>query len=174
MSVFIRMHSEHKNKDEWLHMSNAGMDIFLTTLALSGSKLAETQKQKEIILWIAEHDDVIRGRGFNDFDISDFPWNYDDFEEELKFLLKVIDGVKQKIGWETLNYDPNEEILYSNLVTFSKLLTGFNKKYITTEAYLDWKKEKENPKYSIPVGFPKCAKHSILLHYGGCIACNNE
>ncbi len=167
------MHSKHNNPDEWLIMSNGGTAVFLTVLVLSGSRLAQEKKEKELIIWISDHDDTVRGRGCNSFDIEEIPWDFNDFEGEKSFILKVIDGAREKLGWETLDYEPNEAFVYSYLDIFERLIMNFDPVYIDKEAYHCWKEEGREPMYAIPEGFPKCSKHCTYLYFNECIVCND-
>jgi hypothetical protein len=167
------MHSEHNNTDEWLSMSNGGTAVFLSALVLSGSRLAIEEKEKELIIWISEHDDTVRGRGCNEFDICDIPWDFENFEKERSFIIKVIEGAKEKLGWETLDYKPNESFIFSYLDTFMSLIMNFNPIYIDKEAYHSWKEESNDPRFTIPDGFAKCQKHGTFLYWNGCIVCND-
>ncbi|AEV69934.1 hypothetical protein [Acetivibrio clariflavus] len=173
MSTSFRMHSKHNNPDEWLCMSNGGTAVFLSVLVLSGSRLAQEKKEKELIIWISEHDDTVRGRGCNGFDIEDIPWDFNNFERERSFILKVIEGAREKLGWETLHYEPNEAFVFSYLDTFKNLIINFDPVYIDKEAYRCWKEEGNDPRFAIPEGFTKCPKHGTLLYFNGCIACND-
>ncbi|UJF33831.1 hypothetical protein [Paenibacillus hexagrammi] len=115
----------NRSKNIDLKMSNGGFTVFLTVLGLSGSILATTTKEKELILWLLEHDIEVRGLGCGGFDIEDIPWEYANYENEKYFLIKVIEGAKSKLGWDTLDYTPNEEIIFSNLDKFIELVSNY-------------------------------------------------
>jgi len=174
MSNTYRLHPEHENINEWLSISNTGTTVLLTVLGLSGSRIAQSSKEKELIIWLVEHDQIVRGFGNVGFDISDIPWSYTNFEYEKEFFIKVIDGAKQKLGWETLDYKPNVEIIFPFLDTLRKMINVFEYYYINKEAYSSWLKESEDQRFSIPKDFPVCEKHGILLYWHGCIGCNNK
>lgn len=163
MSNIIRLHSNHRNNNEWLHMSNGGTAAFLSILALSGSRLAKEEKEKELILWFVEQDDTVKGRGCNGFDICEMPWEYENFERERKFILKVIEAAKEKYGWESLNYEPNEEFMFTYLDTFKRLINDFEKQYIDKNRYTNWLKERETPQFCLPEGFPYCDERDKKL-----------
>lgn len=63
-------------------MSNGGLTVFLTVLGLSGTLSANTKKEKELILWLMEHDIEVRGLGNGGFDVEDIPWDVINFEIE--------------------------------------------------------------------------------------------
>jgi hypothetical protein len=170
---FIGMHS--KEGASGFKMSNGSMNVLLTLLGLSGSELAVTQKEKEIILWLVEHDQEVRGLGNSGFDIDEMPWELETYEMEKEFLIRVICGAKKKIGWDKLDYAPNMEIMDSLLDGFYDLINNFSSENINTHAYSEWLNEAAaNPVFINPHGFPKCKKHGILLYWHGCIACNDK
>jgi hypothetical protein len=154
-------------------VSNGGTSVFLTVLGLSGSHFAKTDKEKDIILWLLDHDLEVRGFGNSGFDVCDMPWNYDTFEEEKAFLIKVIDGAKQKINWNTLYYEPNESRVFLYLDSFKNLITKLQRNQINRQSYKDWLELNSKPLFKNPPGYPKCKKHEILLYFNGCIACND-
>ena len=95
-----------------LQMSNGLTDVFLNVLILSGSALAKTVSEKRLIVWLAEKDQSRVGAGTVDFDLWEMPWDLNTFEEDRAFLLRVALGAKERLGWEKLNYRPNEDILF--------------------------------------------------------------
>lgn len=48
---------------------------------LSGSELAKTNREKEFIIWLAQRDQNVVGRGTVGFDLDEMPWIEDDFPE---------------------------------------------------------------------------------------------
>lgn len=165
MSNIITLHRDHQNIDEWLCMSNGTTSVFISLLALSGSRLAQSDLEKELIIWLAE-----RVVGFM---ISDIPWTKQGFQSEREFLLKVTEQAKLKPGWDVLNYEPNEAIIIPVLDKFAALLSNFSEEYLDEAACVKWNDMRNDPKYGIPVGFPKCPKHGVLLHWNGCAVCND-
>lgn len=125
MSNHFRLHSNHSNTDEWLSISNGGTTVFLTVLGLSGSRIAITDKEKELLIWIIEHDQTVYGLGNAGFDIAEMPWDCMNYEDERRFIIKVINSAKQKIGWETLAYQPSEDRIFSYLDSFQRLISCF-------------------------------------------------
>ncbi|MDP4178378.1 MAG: hypothetical protein Q8900_08590 [Bacillota bacterium] len=153
MGVIINLHPKHKNTDEWLCMSNIRMDIFLSVIVLSGSRLAVKKREKELIQWFCERDDTIRGRGCNGFSICDIPWKEEDFEYERKFLLKVVDGAKEKLGWDVLDYEvneSNEDVIFQILEKFKILLINFSKEFIIKDGYSEWLKDNNILEFRVP------------------------
>ena len=57
------------NKDS-MSMSNGCTDVFLTTIGLSGSRLAVTDGEKRLILWLLERDQWVWGRGIVGFNLE--------------------------------------------------------------------------------------------------------
>ncbi|TVY07501.1 hypothetical protein FPZ49_23750 [Paenibacillus cremeus] len=59
------------------------------------------------------------------FDIEEIPWEYSKFKVERDFLFKVVEGTKSKLGWDTLDYTPNEERIVFYLDNFKELILRF-------------------------------------------------
>lgn len=101
------------------------------------------------------------------------PWAKENFEHQKKFMLDVIRGAREKLGWETLDYTPNEEIIFSFTDTFSDMIKKLIKEDIDQEAIEEWEKacEDNEPMYN---GYPVCKEHNMLLTIFGCHACNDR
>ncbi|URZ07497.1 hypothetical protein [Clostridium felsineum] len=173
MANHFNMYSTKMEGDKSLGMSNGTSAVFFTVLGLSGSRLAKSKKEKEIIIWLLEKDQEYVGRGTIGFDICDMPWRIDTFLEEKNFILNVIGKVKEKIGWETLNYNPNEDFVLPYIDIFYNMIDEFNPKYIDENNYKEWLEVSEEAE-PLNQGFPVCEKHKMLLTCFGCYACNDE
>lgn len=101
-----------------ISMSNGLTSVFISSLGLSGTHLAKTDDEKQIIIWLLEKDQSAVGIGSVGFDVCDMPWNNANFDNIKCFLLNVIEGAKKKIGWEFLDYKPSEELLFPCLDQF--------------------------------------------------------
>ena len=153
-------------------ISNGLTDVFINVLVLSGSRLAETVDEKRLIVWLAEKDQSKVGMGTVGFDIGEMPWNADSFGESKTFLLNVIHGAENRLGWETLDYSPNEEMIFPVLKKFAELISVFSVEDIVRGCLEEWlgAAEEHDP---VRCGFPKCEKHGALLSCFGCQICNN-
>ena len=156
-----------------IHMSNGATSAFITIIGLSGSRLAKTENEKRLIVWIMEKDQSKVGIGTIGISMSEMPWTKYDLKNEKLFLLNVVNAAKQKFGWDTLNYDPNEEIIFSVLDDFRNMIMQFESQYIDEEAINEWlnASDKTEPMFN---DFPLCKKHKILLSCFGCHACNDK
>lgn len=110
------------------------------------------------------------GLGLVGFDIVDMPWAKESFEEDKKFMLDVIDGVKNKLGWETLDYEPNEEVIFGYMDTFRKLIDRMTVDDIDENYLKDWLATTD-PDDPVNCGFPKCEKHDAYISVAGCQVC---
>lgn len=155
-----------------LSMSNGLTNVFINVLVLSGSRLAKTVDEKRLIVWLAEKDQSKVGMGTVGFDIEEMPLNYDNFNKNKTFILEVIQAAKNKLGWETLEYHPNEKMLFPALEKFSKMISHLEAKYILPNALGEWltAADSDDP---VVCGFPKCEKHGVYLSCFGCQVCNN-
>ena len=125
-----------------LQMSNGLTDVFVNVLVLSGLALAKTVSEKRLIVWL----------------------------EDRAFLLRVVSGAKERLGWEKLDYRPNEDVLFLCLDHFSELISGLAQ--IQPGALEEWLAESD-PSDPVMSGFPRCSRHQTLLSIFGCHICNN-
>lgn len=155
-----------------IHMSNGLTDVFLNVLLLSGSKMAEREEEKRLIVWLAERDQSRVGIGTVGFDLCDMPWDTRTFEADRAFLRKAVSGAKDRLGWESLDYAPQEELLFPCLDRFDRFLEQMDAAQIGPSALREWLAE-SSPSDPVFCGFPKCPKHHTLLTVFGCQICNN-
>ena len=153
-----------------LKMSNSGTSVFINVLCLSGGRFAETEIQKRFMVFLAEKNQHICGLGTVDFDIVEMPWDKASFDDDKAFMLRIIEGAKQKIGWETLRYQPNEEFVNEYLETFKKLIERMTVDDIIELYLTEWLSEADenNP---VKCGFPKCKIHDAYISVYGCQVC---
>ena len=153
-------------------MSNGGTSMFINILCLSGGRLAETDSQKRFMVFLAEKNQNAIGLGTVGFDIVDMPWDKDSFDEDKAFMHRVIDGAKQKLGWETLGYEPNEEFTFQFLDTFRKLIERMTADEIIDASLTEWLSEADE--YDpVRCGFPKCKIHDTYISIHGCQVCTD-
>ncbi len=155
-----------------ISISNGLTAVFIDVLILAGSRLAETDDEKRLIVWLAEKDQSKVGMGTVGFDIREMPWNIERFEESRRFMLKTVELACNKTDWDNLDYIPNEELLFPMLNKFSYMLSKLTAKDVDQNALAGWMADAD---LDDPVknGFPQCEKHSALLSCFGCHLCNN-
>lgn len=171
MANMIKIDSR-KEHSKYLQMSNGLTDVLIQVLVLSGSKLARTVEEKRLIVWLAEKDQSKVGRGTVGFAISDLPWNRATFEADRAFLGTVVLGAKNRIGWEKLDYTPNEDLLFPCLDTFAELVLQMDRGDIRDSELEEWIAGAADID-PVVCGFPLCPKHHTLLTVFGCHICNN-
>lgn len=157
--------------DDSMKMSNGGTDVFINILALSGSELAAADSEKRMIVYLSEKDQII-GQGVVGFYITDMPWDKDIFFQDKEFIIKVIHGARNRLGWERLEYEPKEEIISRYLDNFERLINRMTVEDIRENALKEWLAEADanDPVYN---GFPRCKKHNTFLTCLGCQICNS-
>lgn len=72
--------------------SNGCTDVLLTVIGLSGSKSAQANDEKNMIIWLMEKDQSAVGMGTVGFDISEMPWKKACFENQKHFMNEEIMG----------------------------------------------------------------------------------
>lgn len=85
MANTISLPKEINDVVELIGMSNGLTSVFIEVLAISGSILAKTNREKEMIIWLAQRDQSAVGIGTVGFDIDEMPWTIDSFQNE-KYL----------------------------------------------------------------------------------------
>ncbi len=148
-----------------LQMGNGLTSVFVSVLSLAASTLAETDHQRELAIWIASRDQAVYGLGLVGFDIAELPWSKSNFAEDRAFLLKVIEAAKAKVGWEHLEYSPNEAMLFNCLDHFAEMISTFSIEHALVKEGRIW------PFGGKPESFRLCTKHHVYLlssHYEMC------
>ncbi|RUT44533.1 hypothetical protein EJP82_18145 [Paenibacillus anaericanus] len=175
MGNSISMPENLRHLVDSIKMSNGLTSVFIEVLTISGSILAKADREKEIIIWLAQQDQSVVGIGTVGFDIDDIPWTTENFEREKDFMLRAISNAIGGLGWERLSYEPRKDWVIGCLEQFKLMIDIFDKSNININSYIEWSEIEEgdnNP--TIPFGYPKCQKHSIYLSCHGCILCNDE
>lgn len=159
-------------EQDCIHMSNGLTDVFFNVLVLSGSALARSDSEKRLVVWLAEHDQSRVGLGTVSFDLPEMPWETDTFERDKAFLRRTVAAARNRLGWEKLDYHPNEELLFPCLDRFVELVSGMDAGKIQPEHLRAWLAE-SSAADPVKRGFPLCPKHQTLLSVFGCHICNN-
>ncbi|MBQ3161873.1 MAG: hypothetical protein IJC04_07085 [Oscillospiraceae bacterium] len=173
MSNFIFFDNKNHNQDEkFISMSNGLTDVFINVLVLAGSKLAEAEEEKQLIVWLAENDQRMVGNSV-DFDIVDMPWHKERFDKDKQFIINVIEAAKNKTDWDKLDYEPNEEWLFEALNDYKILIKRMTEDDVISEKLTEWISYKQDDE-PVKCGFPRCNKHNTFLSRFGCQLCNNK
>lgn len=148
------------------------MSALMTVIGLSGSKLAQNDFEKTFIIWLMEKDQSCIGLGMAGFDITEMPWKKEYFNEQKEFIIKVLEGIMDKVGWDTLDYEPNMEIISDKVHQLKEMFGKMQPEDINMIAVNEWLNDTSDTE-PIKTGCPKCKKHNIYLSLFGCIACND-
>ncbi|MFD1989368.1 hypothetical protein ACFSGI_05315 [Paenibacillus nicotianae] len=175
MSNSISLPQALNDSIESIGMSNGLTSVFIEVLSISGSILAQTNREKEMIIWLAQRDQSVVGIGTVSFDIDEMPWTIEHFLIEKKFILEVILKAIDGLGWEKLSYEPQQEFIISCLQQFYSMIEVFNQEHVDIKNYLEWTEiEEGDDRPTIPIGYPKCENHDIYLTCHACVLCNSE
>ena len=158
--------------EEKITVSDAGTDALIAALLLAGSALAVSDTQKQLIVWLAEHDRRL-GAGFLGFCIADMPWSPDTFPQDRAFMVRVVDAASEERGWETLASRPDSVQLRPILGWFRKRFVRFQPEDIAPLSRADWFDDMEDDD-PVKNRFPRCPRHGTLLTYLGCQVCHMQ
>ena len=156
---------------EKISISDRGTDALMNILLLAASEIAETESQKRMTVWLAEHDRK-RGRGTMGFCIAEMPWAAESFAADKRFLVAVTDAASQQTGWEKLDYRPNSDALMPMLRWFRKAFFRLQPADVNPHALEGWLADME-PDDPVLNGYPRCPRHGIYLSWCGCQICNS-
>jgi hypothetical protein len=137
--------------DAWIQLSNTSFDVLLSVLLLAGSDLAETEWHVQLMVWLAEHDQALRGGGTVGFDLAEIPWDPEDFPAQRDFLLRTADLAATGHRWEVLGYDA--PLVGRFLDRFRALVAGMESVAAPEHA--------------------KCPVHDVYVHDDGCLLCHS-
>lgn len=154
-----------------ISMSNGTTSVVISILVLAGSRLAISERQKELIVWLAYQDQSVRGIGTVGFYMNEIPWSKDCFEEEQQFLSSVIKGAISGLGWHTLDYQPNKSTIIPLLEKLDDMLKRFEITYVDEQNDAEWR---DIFRESFPAGYPICMCHYALMSEWGCVVCHDS
>ena len=100
------------------------------------------------------------------------PWDKDSFDEDKAFILGVIEGARQKLGWETLGYEPDEIFAAECLDKFQRLVERMTVRDIIKGSLSEWLSgaDENDP---VRCGYPKCRIHDAYISIHGCQVCTD-
>ena len=161
---------KNSSTEDSIKASNGLTDVLIDVLLLSGSALAESDDEKEFVVWLAERDQNVRGIGNVDFSIDEMPWTKSNFQSEKCFMIQIIESAEKRLEWDKLGYTPNEELIIYFLDRFKRLVMLMTEDKIREDERDRWFKgaEAEDP---LKCGFPRCRKCNSLLSCFGCKIC---
>lgn len=172
MGNMIYFEKKFKQTEDYIKMSNSLTSCFLHSLILSGSRLASTDSQKLLMVYLGTQNQSFRGIGTVSFDITEMPWKIETFEADKQFMLNTIAKAKDRLGCEVLGYHCKSEFLFPRLDIFRRLIEHLEAGDVDPAVYNEWLTE---PDINSPViqGFPLCEQHHVYLSIFGCLVCTD-
>ncbi|RUS93950.1 hypothetical protein DSM106972_094870 [Dulcicalothrix desertica PCC 7102] len=155
-------------------MSNGRTDVVLAVLVTSGSRLALSPREAELVLWLAQRDQSKVGFGMVGFDLSEIPWTLENFDEEKAFMLKIIEGAQAKLGWNVLDFGTPPDVLCGDLEQIHMLVLNLTAEDLIKAPQMKIKHHLNTSfDEQMAIELNKCEKHGVLLTEYGCFVCNN-
>lgn len=148
-------------------MSNGLTDVVMAALCLAGADIAGSEWERGLMVWLAEHDQAVRGRGWAFFDIDEMGWTRSDFPRQRHFVFRVLDRAIRQTGWEKLNYAPNVQRIVGRLEGIRRLVS----EYPPPDAGGETSGRGADQRAA---GFGRYPTHGIYLHAHGCLICNDR
>jgi hypothetical protein len=136
-----------------IYLSNMGTSVLLIMLVLSGTAIARTEGEKNLVVFLAEHDQTYCGFGVVGFDLNEMPWDRDAFEDQVLFMIRVIDGALARTNWDKVqNFTPRIEEYAPLLENLKSMLSDLRPTDIEIN---DWVP---------PAGYVMCDDHPALMY----------
>lgn len=162
--------------DDSLAMSNGLTDVLVDYLLISGSRLAETESEKRMVVFLAEKQQSIVGGGTVGFDIVEMPWQIKTFEADKDFMLVVTEYAQKLLQrgslCDMLGYSPDKESLQTVLNGFEALIRRMTVNDVDENNLNEWLSSADQTD-PVNCGYPQCPKHNVLLSVFGCKLCND-
>ena len=177
MGNMISFNHRVTKDDDSLTMSNGLTDVLLDYLLLSGARLAQTESEKRMMVFLGEKVQSCCGIGTVGFAITDMPWQPETFAADRSFLLHMTAHASaltlQPEIHALLGYVPRKEHINYALDGFAALIARMTAADIQPEKLAKWLSyaEPDDPIYH---GYPRCPKHGLYLSYAGCKICIEE
>lgn len=155
--------SSRRGADHELQLSNGSTSVLFSVLLLSGSQLAESVWEQELMTWLAEHDQEVFGSGMVGFDLDDIAWDVERFGVQQQFVLRMIDLALHKHRWNELGYDP--PFVAAQLGALRTLVADFRPDAHASASSWSWR--------SPPERLIMCGQHRVFVHDHGCLLCHD-
>ena len=148
---------------ESFKMANTLTTVFVEVLTLAGSAGASTDHERDLVVWLASHDQAVAGRGAVDLELDAMPWV--DLDEDRTFLRSTVDAAADRHeGWDRADLHPDLGSLLPALAAFVSLLDVLQASMLRASIHV--------ARRAAPPGYPMCPQHLVLLHQWGCVICN--
>lgn len=171
-----------------IKMSNGLTDVFLAALIVSGSRLASKLDEMKFVLWLAMHDQSVLGRGTVGFDLSELPWNFENFEAEKSFVLSVIEDAHENLGWGVFEFGIHPEFFRGDLEQLRMLVLNldlidvkaekkpYQKEFLYEGSTIETSSSRLESQFICELEklpqFSKCSIHGVIKSEFGCFICN--
>jgi len=138
-----------------LNVSNARTQALLEMLVLCGTARANSDAEKNLIVFLAGRDQSRCGDGLAGFEINAMPWEILEFEAQRRFIADVVDDALARTDWSKLDYEPSPEVFAPVLKTFKEMVEKLECCEIAPNR--DW---------TPPDAYVVCERHSMLKFPG--------
>ena len=136
-----------------IYLSNMGTSALLIMLVLSGTAIARTDGEKNLVVFLAERDQTYRGLGVVGFNLNEMPWDRNAFDDQVRFMIRVVEGALARTNWDKVqNFTPNVALYAPLLETLKNMLSDLRQTDI------------ENSDWACPSEYVICDYHPALMY----------
>lgn len=137
-------------------LSDTLAEVIYKGIVITGSYHAQTNWEKDILMWFSEKNPRLSGAGMAGFDVTTMGWSLQEFETQKEFLVKVITQVKQHKSWNNYNYRVADEEVENEVEALLELFSSLEKEQVKEDAItLNFKPE-------VPGLYRYCEKHIVI------------
>jgi hypothetical protein len=160
--------NEKSGAAQYLMASDGDLSSMVSVLLLGGSDLAKSAWERELMTWLAEHDQAVLGRGLAGFDLDEIAWDPERYTDQQGYLLRVIDRARAGHRWDVLGParpdDPASRPVIQKLEQLRGMVSSYRAEYIEPPKRWTWQ--------TTPDRIEKCPVHDVFSHGQGCQICN--
>jgi len=153
--------------------SNSVTDCLYSGILIEGSKLATSNWQKRLMIYVADKNQNVVGLGIVGIDLTKLEWNKSEFKEQKDFLLKIVQTSRINKSYNKYVFQLKEEIGNRKLIEIENLISDLSVKDIVEDKFFF---------YSEPSEFAneQCEKHKVYMNNlevdrkYRCLICSND
>ncbi|AKJ31375.1 hypothetical protein AAW51_4684 [Caldimonas brevitalea] len=145
---------------------------FVPLVAAVASRLARSDEQRTLAVWLASLDRRVWGSLAEGRDVGTLPWVDARIDEQKAFLQEIVDAGRSRVCWDLFMAPGDEEDfrpLLRPLGTLGQLVAQFSPQHACRDEAIVWGYNGGRA----PATFERCHKHPVYLHANGCLWCND-
>lgn len=142
-------------------INNQWTSVLLEQLMINGSRLAQTDWEKQFMICLGCHDQEFLGLGVVGMDITDFEWDAEHLEQQKAFAIQIAESALSEADCALLGYEPGfpkREFVDRFLAEWRQVIGSIQAEHIPADSAFYWPAD-------APTDLDRlCPKHKVYLH----------